>query len=467
MMRIIIPEEKFKKVLKLINEQENSNVIEITDKDFYDLAKITSFNLNALSSLKKFQGNPIKVIGNLNLSGTEVTNLGNVVEVTGGLILSGLDIEKLGNLKRVGGILDISQSKVRSVDGVSYGSLRKWGSTLEKLEIARQEQKLRLDANQRREDNEWDINSDDISEIGLEANALFEYLVYSDNLEVIGDEQKEVLESLKLELDTLNNRYENAEDAQEINSLMDRITDIELEIEEIVENFSDVYDIIPLNYSHYGLTTFRPLGMGRDVEFAVGQEKEIEGAALDYAKTLIDDIGIDGFRSGYVDYYVDGDEVADYLSDGYREGIYDSPESYFNEDELGLTEEQEERIEYLEEKISEYEEQLNQYDSDDDEYDQIQELIDELQEELDSIEPSGEPTDEMVEEKVQEYINDIKHDPVSYLKDYGLDIKNFIDTDLLAQGIVDDDGYGVLSSYDNNYDTQEVNGNTYYIFRLS
>lgn len=466
MMKIIIPEKKFNEVLKIIKEQNESDIFEIGRDEFYKLARLASFNLNSLSKIKKFQGKPIKVIGSLDLSNTDTNSLGNVVEVTGDLMLNGLNIQKLGNLKRVGGVLDISNSKVSRVDGVSYSSLRKWGSTLEKLEIARIERETRLEANQRRVENVWDVNNDDISDIGLMANALFNYLVYQDNLNEISDEQKEVLESLKSELSELNDQYENAVDPQEANSLVDRINDIEVEIEEITEDSFDVYDIIPKKYTHYGLTNFEVIGLDRGVEYAVGTEEEVEVAALEYAKSVIDDTGVEGFSPGYIEHYVDGDEVADYFEESYRDMIYDSPESYFDEDELGLTEEQEERIEYLEEKISEYQEQIEKHEYDSDEYGEIEEIINELQEELDSIEPLDTPTDEMVEEKVNEILSDIRLDPISHLKDYELDLKNFIDTDALAQGMVDDDGYGILSSYDSSYDTQDVNGETYYIFRL-
>jgi DNA-binding transcriptional MerR regulator len=467
MKKIIISEEKFNKVLRIIKEQGESNVFEISSDDFYKIAKLASFNLTGLSKLKKFQGRPLKIVGNLDLSDTEVTSLGNIEEVTGNLNLSNTKTQNLGKLKKVGETLDITGSDVASVEGVSYKNIRKWGSKLEKLEIARKEREERLDADQRREENLWDINNEDISETGLKANALFDYLVYQNNLEEISDEQKENLRSLKQQLEELNEKYENAEDAQEINSLMDTITDIELEIEEIIENASDVYDIIPTRYSHYGLTTFKVLGMGRDIEYAVGTEEETEVAALENAKSFIDDVGLGGFRPGYIDDYIDATEVADYFEDDFRDRIHDSPESYFDDDELGLTEEQEERIEFLEEKISEYEEQLKQHEGSDDEYYEIQDIIDELQEELDSIEPSGEPTDEMVEDKVQEMLRDVIRDPVHYLDEYGIDKKNFIDTDELAQGIVDDDGYGVLSSYDGSYDTEDVNGVTYYIFRIN
>jgi hypothetical protein len=468
MKRIIITEEKFNKVLRTIKEQEEQDYVTIDSEDFMRLATLSSFNLSALSRIKKFQGKPIVIFGNLDLSGTDTNSLGNIIEVTGNLDLSKLDISSLGNLRKVGGTLDISNTKIKSLEGVQYKSLRTYGSSLEKIEIARQEREKRLEAEERRQNNEWDLNNEYIDEVGLKAHALFDYLVYQGQIDEISDEDRERLNSLNTELDELNIRYDQAEDAQEINSLFDRITDIELEIEEIIERNGDVYDIIPKRYTHYGLTTFEVVGLSRDIEYAVGDESETEDAALRYAKSFIDDVGIEGFRPGYIGEYVDGDEVAEYFEDMYRDMIYDSPESYFDEDELGLSEEDQERQDVLQDKIWEYEDQLKNWEGEhDDEYYEIQELIDELQEELDSIEPLGTPTDDMVEEKLEEILRDIRRNPVSYLKDYGYEMKNFVDLDKLAQGMVDDDGYGIISSYDGSYDTESVNGETYYIFRIN
>jgi hypothetical protein len=120
--------------------------------------------------------------------------------------------------------------------------------------------------------------------------------------------------------------------------------------------------------------------------------------------------------------------------------------------------------------IYDLEQEQSELDTDREDYDELyedfQNHIDALQEELDGIEVDTEPTEEMIENKVDELVRDVKRDPLDYLKNYGFDIKNYIDEDALAQGLVDSDGWGVMNSYDGTYDSEEVNGVTYYIMRI-
>ena len=157
--------------------------------------------------------------------------------------------------------------------------------------------------------------------------------------------------------------------------------------------------------------------------------------------------------------------------DDYDYQVRDYPDSYFSDDDYELTSEQEQRIEQLESQISDLEEQLMDLDSDDENYYEygkdIENQIDTLQEELDSIEVSTEPTEDMIENKVNELVRDVRRDPLDYLKNLGYDIKEYIDEDELAQGLVDSDGWGIMNSYDGQYDTEEVNGVTYYIMRTN
>jgi hypothetical protein len=73
----------------------------------------------------------------------------------------------------------------------------------------------------------------------------------------------------------------------------------------------------------------------------------------------------------------------------------------------------------------------------------------------------------MIEDKVEDYVNDRMRDPLAFIEEFGLKIDNFIDKDELAQGLLDTDGYGVMNSYDGEYDTIEFNDETYYIMRVN
>jgi hypothetical protein len=151
--------------------------------------------------------------------------------------------------------------------------------------------------------------------------------------------------------------------------------------------------------------------------------------------------------------------------------VRENPESYFSDDDYELTSEQEERIEQLESQIADFEQEQNELDTDREDYDELyedfQNHIDALQEELDSIEVDTEPTEEMIENKVYELVRDVRRDPLDYLKDYGYNITEYIDEDALAQGLVDSDGWGVMNSYDGQYDSEDVNGIRYYIMRTN
>ena len=151
----------------------------------------------------------------------------------------------------------------------------------------------------------------------------------------------------------------------------------------------------------------------------------------------------------------------------YEYQIRDYPEGYFNDDDFELTPEQEERKEQLESEIETYEERLSEYEEGSDEYNQIQEHLDSLQEELDSIEVDTEPTEDMIDEMVERYVYDVKSDPIEYLRNTGADIKDYIDEDALAQGLVDSDGWGIMNSYDGNYDSVNIAGETYYVMRVN
>jgi hypothetical protein len=207
--------------------------------------------------------------------------------------------------------------------------------------------------------------------------------------------------------------------------------------------------------------------------YSVGTSDEMDEAALTYAKNYIDEVGLDGFNRGFIDEYIDINYLRSYFSDWYEDDIRQNPESYFSEDDFKLTQKQEEEKTRLEQEIEEYEERQSNLDSEIEEpdeysrmYDQIQDHIDSLQEELDDITPDDEPTEEMIEELLESRLNDVEDSPIYYIKEYGADIKNFIDEDALAQGLVDSDGWGVMNGYDGDYEEVTVNGQDFYVMRV-
>ena len=292
---------------------------------------------------------------------------------------------------------------------------------------------------------------------------------------MLSNEEKEELKELTQRLEELNTHYDDEHrdgEPDENVEILNKIEDVQERIDELTDNVADIYDMYPTRYSFYGLQQFELLVDGfRDEEFTVGTEEEMDAAALEYAKNYIDDVGMDGFNESFVEDYLDVDAIVNMAEEDYDYQVRDYPDSYFSDDDYELTYEQEQRIEQLESQIEDLEQQKLELDSDDDNYYEYEEDLDNqieaLQEELDSIEVITEPTEEMIENKVEELVRDVRRDPLDYLKNYGLPIKEYIDEDELAQGLINSDGWGIMYSYDGNYDSIDVAGETYYIMRVN
>jgi vacuolar-type H+-ATPase subunit I/STV1 len=402
--------------------------------------------------MKQYGGKPLYITGDLDLSGEDVTDIGPIGYIDGSLNIRNTKVSDVGDLKVKSWISDSNTPRERIRDRQELNA-----------KLAEQES--------RREDEEWVLERGD--ETGEKAHALFNYLEGNGDIDPLSEDDRDKLVILREKLENLEREYEGLDDnddrAYEVQGAIDETQE---EIDELENDNVDVYMMYPnQKYGHYGLQQFEVLIDGfKDREYSVGTEEEMDEAVLAYAKGYIDDVGVEGFSTGFVDDYLDEDAIVRVAEEDYDYQIRDYPEGYFSDEDFELTYEQEQRIEQLESQIEDLEQQLFELDSDDENYyeyeDDIQSQIDALQEELDSIEPDTEPTEEMIENKVDEYVRDVRRDPLSYLKDMGLSIKEYIDEDALAQGLVDSDGYGLMNSYDGQYDTEEVNGVTYYIMRI-
>jgi hypothetical protein len=205
-------------------------------------------------------------------------------------------------------------------------------------------------------------------------------------------------------------------------------------------------------------------------EWVVGLTSNIEEAAVEYQKGLIDDMGIEGFNESFLSDYIDEDKVRDTAREIYYSWVYDDPDSYFNESDKELSRNQEEAINSIEaqiedkrESISNLKEELEELEGrDDDEWDQdsiddIESQISDLESEISDLEyeiedikenPDGDYPDDMIEEKIDELVDDAMSDPLGFLKEYDFKISEYVDADEVAQGVVDTDGVEVLAPYD-------------------
>jgi predicted nuclease with TOPRIM domain len=444
MKKIKLTEQGLHKLIRTIVEQVEETYLKVPADQYLDLLEKTSNNPSLLARIKTFKGKSLIIVGNLKLRG--------------------LPIDNLGNIKVVQGSLDISDTNIRDLKGVEVtGYVTDWNTPFAKIRERAQERKKYEEAENNREDDVWNRTNENIDDVGLKANALFQFLVGEGEIQELTEDDIAEIETLQNRSNSLQERFAETEDPEETNRLRDEISDIDERIDEIRGEKQDIYNIIKTNYDNYGLTHFEVLGLGR--EYSVGTEDEMDESAYEYVESMFDDIGVEGYRQSFLEDHIDVYSLVSYVEDWITYDVTDSPESYFSDDDYQLTEEQEERKEQLENEITEYEERLSEYEEDSPEYEQIQEHLEALQEELDGIEVDTEPTEEMIDKVVQDKIEDIKYDPLSYINDMGLNLADFIDKEGLIKAVVEEDGYGVMSSYDGSVDEERIGGETYYIIR--
>lgn len=307
----------------------------------------------------------------------------------------------------------------------------------ERINIERQQriiqQKL-LSAQERRENDEWnlDINDDNLAKM---ANAVFK--VIQNDYDIVLNE----------------------------------------------ENGEDIYNLIPAQYSNFGLTTFEWYGSDETgTIWSVGEWDEVYEAAKDYVKETFDEIGIDGFNRNFIESVIDDEIVREYAEDLYNQDVYDSPESYLDDEDMELSSEQlsliemlEEKIESLVQKMNSMKSDLNDMDDESNEYEELSELISNVEDEMYEVEseiedikssPEGGYDEDKIEDIIRVKVDEAVYDKMAFIDMYGLDISNFIDKDQLAAEVVDTDGVGnSLSRYDGTENEAYIDGTYYFVYR--
>jgi len=289
---------------------------------------------------------------------------------------------------------------------------------LRKVAERRRIAQLRADADERKEEDSWNLENEPDQQ-AIEANAVFEVMV--DEYGVSVDE----------------------------------------------EEGESIYDLIPSQYSHYDLPTFEWVGDDdTGITFAVGTWDEVWQAAKEYMEGLWDDQGADGWSNSFIESHIDEQEVREYFYDMFEDDVNNNYESYFDTDELPLSDHQESQVAKLKEEAEELDEITRNVDDvyNEDEVELAEDRWNEIDDEITDIEsdPEGEPTEEQIEDMVNSRVDDVMYDMMASMTDYGLDISDYVDKDALFEAAIDSDGVGnSLSSYDGE-DNEVMIGDTWY-----
>ena len=345
---------------------------------------------------------------------------------------------------------------------------------LERVRLAQILRQRQAQAQERRENGEWDLP--DADETGLKAHALLRVLEIEGDIEVMTNQDRGEIARIENEITRLQAEYDN--DGEVRQDLLDEISELEDELTEL-QNKIDVYNIIPTG-RYYDASEFEVIGVPEleDRRYVVGDESEMETSSYEYLEQLLDDIGFEAFRLEFVKQYIDEDAVISYAEDLYNQDVYDSPDSYLDDSERMLSRQQEEMITILEAKIEKYRELVSKLEGElDGENDEdIEERIDELNENISEMEseieeikddPEGDFPDELLEDIIERRLEDVKYDIEGFMNDWGLEINNYIDRDAFIKAVVDEDGYGTtLNGYDGSADEINVEGETFYVMRI-
>ena len=459
MKKIKLNEKDIKNIVSIILEQDDSDEwVKVSPKRYEEIMQYAGYYGPGVAKLPEYIGKKIWITGNLDLSGTPTKSLDNVYYVEGNLTISNTQISNIDNIKVKGHVSD-------------------WGTPLRKIIEKRIKNKKIGDANNRREDDEWrlDTGYGRADDEAYAAHAILEFLISDKSVKQKTDKDLSRLVELTEMLENLQEKEsEYEEQDKDITDIHADIAVTEDEIEEI-NNKMDIYHLIP-DGEHYGLPRFEIIGYD-DLEgeaYCAGTPDDVESAARDYIGDQISQ-GYDNFSKNFVQDNIDEDSVVDYFRDYYEEDIRNNADVYFNDDDYELNDEQEKRIEeidslidFLNNRLEEIENEIEEPSEYSKSYDEIQERIDALESEKEDMEPEvGEPTEEMIEDKLEEMLNDVRRDPVGSLKDIGIDnFENFINEKEFIESVLDVDGVGIINSYDGDYHSIYLNGEEFYIMRL-
>jgi len=240
----------------------------------------------------------------------------------------------------------------------------------------------------------------------------------------------------------------------------------------VVGEDEDIYNLLPAEYSHYGLPTFEWMGEDdQGLVMAVGGWDQVYEAAKEYTQNLWDDMGSEAFSQSFVENYIDEDSIRSYFEDVFESDIRDNPESWFDDEDLPLSNEQVSEIAKLEEEKETLDEIIANHDDvyTDVEIELAEDRFQEIEDEIDRINsnPEGEPTEDMIENIVSSLVDEKMYNVVNSMSEYGMELDEYIDVDRLIEDVVDTDGIGpALSSYDGEEHEEQINGTWYHAIRV-
>ena len=401
-----------KKFFKNYILEQDENLVSISPDDYLELLEDVGGIAERISKLKPYRGKGIVITGPLDVS--KYKNIGPLTGVV-----------------RVMGRLDISHTNIPNIDGITVdGYVSDYGSSMWKTKMQAELNKKLAELDEKRQDNEWDVeNEDDDSE---RTEALYDYLRQNGNVDTVEDEE--------------------GNDIPE-----------------------DKYYIYPSGRATYGYgKQYEWLGGGGGFNpntYDVYTEDEADNAAKQAVESMLDDMGMDAFSEWVFDDALDKQSWTSWLYDFYDDYIRQDPGDW--DIPLELSQQQTRQINQLQITLDSLNQKIEREGISNEEYEQLRKKIDGLEETIEEIkeDPQGGYDESTIENEVNDRVREWEDDIKGFINHYGYDktfIMDFIDTDSIVNTVISSDGYGsLLNSYDGDYETFDINGTEYYVMRVS
>ena len=389
--------------------ENDEDIIQMSPEDYLEVLDDVG---GIAERVYKVYRKPIVITGDLNLGKYK-----NVGPLTG--------------IQRIMGRLDISHTNVPDLNGITVdGYVSDYGSSMWKIKMQRELDRKIAELDEKRQDNEWDVeNEDDDSE---RTEALYDYLRQNGNVDTVEDEE--------------------GNDVAE-----------------------DKYYIYPSGRATYGYgKQYEWLGGGGGFNpntYDVYTEDEANQAATQSVESMLDDMGMDAFSEWVFDDALDTQSWTSWLYDFYDDYVRQDPGDW--DIPLELSQQQMRQINQLQSTVNLFNQKLSREGISREEYDDLREKIDDLEEEIEEIkeDPQGGYDESTIENVINDRVSEWEDDIKGFINHYGYDktfIMDFIDTDSIVNTVISSDGYGsLLNSYDGDYDTFDINGTEYYVMRVS
>jgi hypothetical protein len=207
--RIQLNEQSLSKYIKKLTEEVEGEYYKISPEEYLELMRLGSYHGKAITKMKRFEGKPLWITGDLTLDSTPTDSLGNVAYIDGSLNISRTNVSNLGDMKVKGYISDHNSPRER----------------------IREKQELNAKLGEQeslRDSDEWALEQGD--ETGEKAHALFDNLVSIGEIDALDEDGREKLKVLKVKLDELQKRYDETDDDDMVSQLTDAIEETESEI---------------------------------------------------------------------------------------------------------------------------------------------------------------------------------------------------------------------------------------------